>query len=200
MCEAYLRQNTQHLDQVEGFDYVALSEPNQNRRFHRVGFVQFKAGSDMEAAEQKLFESKVRSCGTCSFSAVDLFLQIDTFTLHMGRANHVSYQKLRTVPGAFSERERQQKDISQATTLIAKLEAESSDSRGSAAIARHIAAFEDADGADPSVTVSRLLASREFLSSGLNRPGNTLISCCNTFDSVFRPAITAPLCMTSRKS
>lgn len=50
----------QHCKQVEGFDYIALGEPNPSKKFHRIGWVVFKPDADMEAAVEKLCESKVR--------------------------------------------------------------------------------------------------------------------------------------------
>ncbi|KAI8333657.1 hypothetical protein BC941DRAFT_380142 [Chlamydoabsidia padenii] len=39
---------------MEGFDYLALSEPGPNRRFHRIGWINFKKGTDMQEAFNKL--------------------------------------------------------------------------------------------------------------------------------------------------
>ena len=59
----------QHCKQVEGFDYIALGEPNVTKKFHRIGWVVFKEGSDMESAVEKLCESKVSlsSSKSCAF-------------------------------------------------------------------------------------------------------------------------------------
>ncbi|KAI8081664.1 uncharacterized protein BX664DRAFT_366899 [Halteromyces radiatus] len=39
---------------VDGFDYLALSEPGPNRRFHRIGWINFKEGTDMQQAFDQL--------------------------------------------------------------------------------------------------------------------------------------------------
>ena len=60
------RQVTEHADalylqyckQVPGFDYLALSEPSPLKKYHRVGWVQFKSIEDMPQAIEVLCESK----------------------------------------------------------------------------------------------------------------------------------------------
>lgn len=54
----------QHCKQVPGFDYLALSEPLPLKKYHRVGWVQFKTVEDMPKAIEVLCESKVRSLVT----------------------------------------------------------------------------------------------------------------------------------------
>jgi len=44
---------------VEGFQYLALSEPNPQKKFHRLGWIVFKEGTNMDAAYEKLNEVKV---------------------------------------------------------------------------------------------------------------------------------------------
>src|SRR5689334_6950014 len=44
---------------MPGFRYVALSDPNTKRKFYRVGWVVFEAGTDMDAALGKLHLTKV---------------------------------------------------------------------------------------------------------------------------------------------
>ncbi|KAL0082359.1 C2H2-type zinc finger transcription factor [Phycomyces blakesleeanus] len=44
---------------VEGFDYLALSEPNISKKFHRVGWINFKPGTDIQAAHAQLDSQKV---------------------------------------------------------------------------------------------------------------------------------------------
>lgn len=57
-----------HCKQVEGFDYIALAEPNPTKKFYRIGWVVFKPDADMTSAVEKLCESKVRDClETCTF-------------------------------------------------------------------------------------------------------------------------------------
>ena len=44
---------------IEGFQYLALSEPNPQKKFHRLGWIVFKEGTDMDVAYEKLNEKKV---------------------------------------------------------------------------------------------------------------------------------------------
>jgi hypothetical protein len=44
---------------IEGFQYLALSEPNPQKKFHRLGWIVFKEGTDMDSAYEKLNEQKV---------------------------------------------------------------------------------------------------------------------------------------------
>lgn len=46
-------------EQVEGFDYLALSEPTPAKKFHRLGWINFKEGTDIKAAFDKLDNQKV---------------------------------------------------------------------------------------------------------------------------------------------
>ena len=79
----------------------------------------------------------------------------------MGRGNQTSYQKIRTVPSPFGGFMRMEKDIEQATSLIAKLEAESGDTRGSAAIMRKVEELR-ASPEDGIVVVSCCSVSRDI--------------------------------------
>ena len=44
---------------VEGFEYVVLSEPSPNKKFHRIGWIHFKQGTDMQKAFNELDSRKV---------------------------------------------------------------------------------------------------------------------------------------------
>ncbi|CAO3618175.1 unnamed protein product [Cunninghamella echinulata] len=44
---------------VDGFDYLALSEPSPSKRFHRIGWINFKEGVNMERAFNQLNNKKV---------------------------------------------------------------------------------------------------------------------------------------------
>ncbi|RCH81258.1 hypothetical protein CU098_006009, partial [Rhizopus stolonifer] len=44
---------------VEGFDYLALSEPSPNKKFHRIGWINFKPGTDIKKAFEQLDNQKV---------------------------------------------------------------------------------------------------------------------------------------------
>ncbi|KAI8443120.1 hypothetical protein BY996DRAFT_8530949, partial [Phakopsora pachyrhizi] len=47
-----------HCKQVEGFDYLALSDPHIGKKLHWVGWVTFLPGTDMKEAKRTLSESK----------------------------------------------------------------------------------------------------------------------------------------------
>jgi L-ribulose-5-phosphate 3-epimerase UlaE len=52
-------------EQVEGFDYLALSEPTPAKKFHRLGWINFKEGTDIKAAFDKLDNQKVTIGSVC---------------------------------------------------------------------------------------------------------------------------------------
>ena len=45
--------------EIPGFKYLALSEPNPQKKFHRLGWIVFEEDTDMDAAYEKLNEKKV---------------------------------------------------------------------------------------------------------------------------------------------
>lgn len=45
--------------EIPGFKYLALSEPNPQKKFHRLGWIVFDEGTDMDGAYEKLNEQKV---------------------------------------------------------------------------------------------------------------------------------------------
>ncbi|OLY82741.1 Serrate RNA effector molecule-like protein [Smittium mucronatum] len=46
---------------VDGFEYLSFSEPSYNKNFHRFGWVKFKSGTDMDAALEKLNDTKIEN-------------------------------------------------------------------------------------------------------------------------------------------
>ncbi|KAI9607999.1 hypothetical protein H4Q26_005452 [Puccinia striiformis f. sp. tritici PST-130] len=72
-----------HCKKVEGFDYLALSDPHTGKKLHRVGWVSFLPGTDMKAAE--MHSENQRS--------------INNFTLHLMITERPAFQKLRFCPG-----------------------------------------------------------------------------------------------------
>ena len=110
----------------------------------------------MGNAEKRLFESKVRICFRLvpDKILIDSCHQIDTFTLHMGRGNQSSLQKLRTVPSTFGETVRLEKDVENAAKLVAKFEVQSSDDRGSVAIQRKVETLRETTDLVPTDSVS----------------------------------------------
>ncbi|MBW0491899.1 hypothetical protein O181_031614 [Austropuccinia psidii MF-1] len=112
-----------HCKQAEGFDYLALSDPHTAKKLHRVGWVSFLPGTDMQVAESILSESK-----------------LNNFTLHMMRAERPAFQKLRVCPGIMNTHDRILKDLSYIRKLAVQFENEyfglgvDEDKRGSTAI------------------------------------------------------------------
>ncbi|KAA1086717.1 hypothetical protein PGT21_009587 [Puccinia graminis f. sp. tritici] len=124
-----------HCKQVEGFDYLALSDPHTGKKLHRVGWVSFVPGTDMKAAESALGESK-----------------INNFTLHLMRTERPAFQKLRLCPGIMNTHERIIKDLGQIRKLAACFEAEyfgtgsNQEKCGSTAIEAKISKMKDETG------------------------------------------------------
>ncbi|KAI7904590.1 uncharacterized protein BX663DRAFT_502898 [Cokeromyces recurvatus] len=92
---------------VEGFDYLALSEPSPNKKFHRIGWITFKEGTDMKKTFEQLDNQKV-----------------DDFVFHlaMNRKNAVQTRNPRNAPEIANTTERIQKDVEQAKELALALE------------------------------------------------------------------------------
>ncbi|KAH8929903.1 hypothetical protein BT69DRAFT_11011 [Atractiella rhizophila] len=97
---------------LEGFEYLALSEPHPGKRFHRVGWVRFKEGTDMTVPLQKLCEAKVND-----------------FTLHMVLGDKPTYQKLRFTPGSLNDLARLEKDLEAVKKWVGLFESEEGEDR-----------------------------------------------------------------------
>lgn len=93
---------------VEGFDYLSLSEPGPNKKFHRIGWISFKEGTDIKKAFETLDNQKV-----------------DDFVFHlaMNRKNVIQARVPRIAPDITNTTERLQKDLDQAKELALALEA-----------------------------------------------------------------------------
>lgn len=94
---------------VEGFDYIALSDPNPSKKFHRVGWIKFKPGTDMKSAFEQLDNQKV-----------DEFV----FHLAMNRKNASQSHKRRIAPEITNTTDRLHKDLEQAKEVAIAFEAE----------------------------------------------------------------------------
>ncbi|KAI9319051.1 hypothetical protein BX666DRAFT_2025391 [Dichotomocladium elegans] len=95
--------------EVEGFEYLVLSEPSPSKKFHRIGWIHFKEGTDMQKALDALDNRKV-----------------DDFVFHLAMNPKNSQQK-RTSKVTFeaaSTLRRLQKDLDQAKDLSNVLESE----------------------------------------------------------------------------
>lgn len=92
---------------VEGFDYLALSEPGPNKKFHRIGWITFKEGTDMKKAFDQMDNQKV-----------------DDFVFHlaMNRKDAVTTRVPRIAPDISNTTERLQKDLEQSRELALAFE------------------------------------------------------------------------------
>jgi hypothetical protein len=92
---------------IEGFDYLSLSEPGPNKKFHRIGWINFKEGTDMKKVFELMDNQKV-----------------DDFVFHlaMNRKNMLQTRAPRIAPDITNTTERLQKDLEQAKELALALE------------------------------------------------------------------------------
>lgn len=95
-------------NKIEGFDYLSLSEPGPNKKFHRIGWISFKEGTDMKKAFEQMDNQKV-----------------DDFVFHlaMNRKDTPQTRAPRIAPDISNTTERLQKDLDQAKELASALEA-----------------------------------------------------------------------------
>ncbi|CAO3625994.1 unnamed protein product [Cunninghamella blakesleeana] len=107
---------------VDGFDYLALSEPGPNKRFHRIGWINFKEGTDMKEAFNQLNNKKV-----------------DEFIFHLAM-NKKNQQPLPRTPRLALEisntKERLKHDLDQAY-LVAKAMDSFLEVKGAKKVANH---------------------------------------------------------------
>lgn len=95
-------------NKIEGFDYLSLSEPGPNKKFHRIGWISFKEGTDMKKAFEQMDNQKV-----------------DDFVFHlaMNRKDTPQTRAPRIAPDISNTTERLQKDLEQAKEIALALEA-----------------------------------------------------------------------------
>lgn len=95
-------------NKIEGFDYLSLSEPGPNKKFHRIGWISFKEGTDMKKAFEQMDNQKV-----------------DDFVFHlaMNRKDTPQTRVPRVAPDISNTTERLQKDLEQAKEIALALEA-----------------------------------------------------------------------------
>jgi hypothetical protein len=90
----------------EGFDYLAISDPNPQKKFHRLGWIVFKEGTNIKEAYEKFNNAK-----------------IDDFVFHL--AYHQTLPtRSKTVPEIFSTMNRLKYDLEQARNLAITLDKE----------------------------------------------------------------------------
>ncbi|CAO3697202.1 unnamed protein product [Rhizopus stolonifer] len=97
---------------VDGFDYLSLSEPQPMRKFHRIGWICFKPGTNIQFVFEQLDNQKV-----------DDFI----FHLALNRKNTVQNRTPRVAPEISQSIERLKKDLEQIRELALALEAMLSD-------------------------------------------------------------------------
>ncbi|CAO3630533.1 unnamed protein product [Mucor hiemalis] len=95
-------------NKIEGFDYLSLSEPGPNKKFHRIGWISFKEGTDMKKVFELMDNQKV-----------------DDFVFHlaMNRKDTPQNRVPRIAPDISNTTERLQKDLEQAKEIALALEA-----------------------------------------------------------------------------
>lgn len=117
---------------VEGFEYLALSEPSPNKKFHRIGWIHFKEGTDMKSAFEKLDNQKVfYNDYPCPFlrSLTNMTIgpiKVDDFVFHLAM-NYKQQQQSRVskvAPEITNTTKRLQKDLDQAHQLAKTFESE----------------------------------------------------------------------------
>ncbi|KAG4099213.1 hypothetical protein H8356DRAFT_361433 [Neocallimastix lanati (nom. inval.)] len=90
----------------EGFDYLAISDPNPQKKFHRLGWIVFKEGTNIKEAYEKFNNAK-----------------IDDFVFHLAYHQNLPTRS-KTVPEIFSTMERLKHDLEQAKNLSLALDRE----------------------------------------------------------------------------
>ncbi|KAI8322607.1 hypothetical protein GQ54DRAFT_287811 [Martensiomyces pterosporus] len=84
----------EELKKQPGFKYLALSEPRQDKQYHRFGWVRFEKDTDMEKVMDNLSS-----------------LKIDEFQFHFSRHTNSSSAAMRLVPDVASTDERLRHDL-----------------------------------------------------------------------------------------
>ncbi|RHZ57035.1 hypothetical protein Glove_395g48 [Diversispora epigaea] len=114
--------------EIPGFKYLALSEPNPQKKFHRLGWIVFEEGTDMDDAYEKLNEQK-----------------IDEFVFYLARhKNQTGPVRNRTTPDIANSSDRLKKDLASAIKLVEKLDKDVDESfNGVQAIKQRLAIILD---------------------------------------------------------
>ncbi|KAG9298191.1 hypothetical protein G9A89_002679 [Geosiphon pyriformis] len=90
---------------VEGFKYLALSEPNPSKKFHRLGWIVFEEGTNMDSAFDQLNEQKV-----------------DDFIFYLARHKQTGPIRNRIAPEITNHSDRISKDKQRLEEIIKKLD------------------------------------------------------------------------------
>ncbi|KAJ1933878.1 hypothetical protein FBU59_005882, partial [Linderina macrospora] len=94
------------LKKQPGFKYLALSEPRQDKQYHRFGWVRFDKGTDMD----KVLESLSN-------------LKIDEFQFHFSRHTNNSSAAMRLAPDVASTEDRLRHDLKLVREAVQSLDA-----------------------------------------------------------------------------
>ncbi|KAI7824282.1 hypothetical protein BX661DRAFT_144990 [Kickxella alabastrina] len=89
------------LTKQPGFKHLSLSEPRQDKQYHRFGWVRFENGTDMDKAVESLSN-----------------INIDQFQFHFSRHNNVSSGIIRLTPDVCSTEERIRLDLKLAREAV----------------------------------------------------------------------------------
>ncbi|KAJ2665787.1 hypothetical protein IW148_001546 [Coemansia sp. RSA 1199] len=82
------------LKDLAGYQYLAMSEPRQDKQYHRFGWVRFDDGTDMEKTLESLGD-----------------INIDQFQFHFSRHTNSSVAGMRLAPDVASTEERMRHDL-----------------------------------------------------------------------------------------
>ncbi|TIA92317.1 hypothetical protein E3P99_00631 [Wallemia hederae] len=97
----------EYFGKLEGFDYLALSDPQAIKRYHRTGWVNYKPGVDMNKyLNNELSHPK-----------------IDTFTLYINKCDTPITTKAKVAPPISSTPDRLRQDLGNIKKLCSHLEA-----------------------------------------------------------------------------
>ncbi|SCZ99130.1 BZ3500_MvSof-1268-A1-R1_Chr7-1g09406 [Microbotryum saponariae] len=122
-------QLEERLASLEGFLYLALTDPIPDKKFHRVGFANFATTEQTEAGLAALKD-----------------WSIDGFHLPIARADKPLSMRYRATPALMNEPSRIAKDLEQIQRLALALERDAGDSRGSVAIEQRLKKWNEEGG------------------------------------------------------
>ncbi|SCV70753.1 BQ2448_3515 [Microbotryum intermedium] len=114
---------------LDGFLYLALTDPIPDKKFHRVGFANFATTEQTESALATLKD-----------------WSIDGFHLPIARADKPLPMRYRATPALMNEPSRIAKDLEQIQRLALALERDAGDSRGSVAIDQRLKKWNEEGG------------------------------------------------------
>ncbi|KAJ3046592.1 hypothetical protein HK097_000717, partial [Rhizophlyctis rosea] len=115
------------VQKAEGFQYLVLSDPKPDKKFHRLGWIVFRDGTNMEAAMKTLSATM----------SIQIPIEFDpsasppgpdapttrTFTFHLAMHHHVQV-RTKVAPGETNRPERLRADLEQVKRLCGVLDEE----------------------------------------------------------------------------